>query len=230
MVTVPGTQVISERWSYNAGDQRPLEARWREVARQVEALGHSPIVPVTEEAVWQMRKLVERRARPAVPEDPARIAASRAHSDLLNRYAAAVIEVDKLQRRVPAVVDDPVHQLLNDIPAGWNADLPKMLADPLDWQSTRAEIERESARIGPLVVQAEALQEQLSMALSVNERDPEVLLPQLVHALIGRLGEIENLMAKNRQLHAQAASTLSERIDDLEGQLARLGQAVRKRK
>jgi hypothetical protein len=214
-------------WNRSAADNASLADRWEAEAAKLRALGHAPVTPITEIAVFEMKKMVA-AATPLVVHDPALSAAGQEHWDLRNRYRSAIIALEKLQRQMAYRANDAIHRLLG-LPANWNVELPKEIPDTRSDASAQ-DLRREIARVGPLVVQVETLRDALDLALHADQREPAELHYQMLMKLFARHEELERLATRNAQLQAERANVLQDRINELEGRLTRLSQVRKKGK
>jgi hypothetical protein len=207
--------------AWHTGDSRPLAVRYAECAAELARLGEAPLYPQTEANLYEMVQIVSRK-RPVVVDDPALAVAGRLHFDLRHRYMRCVLEIEKLQSRLTGVVGYWVHRLLNDVPSNWNANLRRQLPDT-DTSATAIEVRQDVGRITPIVLATEALRDQLVEALGVTDREPALLHFQLLEALFKRVEQLERGAMAND-------NALSERVDELETIIGRIGKRVRSRR
>ena len=217
MVVVAGIlPETDQRWHRSPADERPLQVRWQEAARAIEALGGAPTYPISEENVFAMKQAALVR-QPIIADDPALAAVNREHFELRHRYQRAVIAIIDLQRRVPGALADWRHRLLDDIPRNWNVDLPRVLRDT-EYGTPAAVVRKEITAIMPSVLAAEALASRLETAMSVNQRDAATLHGELIEKLFAR-------HEAQAQQQAQTIKALVERIENLEVELKRRRKA-----
>ena len=82
MVVVAGIlPETDQRWHRSPADERPLQVRWQEAARAIEALGGAPTYPISEENVFAMKQAALVR-QPIIADDPALAAVNREHFEL----------------------------------------------------------------------------------------------------------------------------------------------------
>jgi hypothetical protein len=208
-------------WVRGSGDTRPLAVRHREVATEMIAYGETPIVPVSEQSIYDMQILLNRK-RPVVVDDEALKNAGREHFNLRCRYQRTVLEIVRLQSGLSHSVGEWVHRLLGDIPPGFNREWPRELPDTAH-DATASEVRRAVGEALPRVLAAEALRDALDKALHVNDVEPTALHHRMLAELFARHEQLEATMR-------DTAAALSARIDELEDVIARIGKRVRSRR
>jgi hypothetical protein len=219
MVALPGVQQsIPTRW-HGTPDARALDVRWQEQADRLEKLGHAPILPIVEDSVYQMRQ-IWLQATQQIADDPARRAASLQLTELLNRHTRNLAALAKLRARVPALLNDPVHQLLNDVPKEWNVDLPPV-RDQTGSNATTGEMRAEHTRLLPIMLAVEDLVARLDQAVAIDQGEAATLHKMILKLFARHLTSMRETM---QRLNAQ-----TERIGLLEAKIDRIGKAVRRR-
>jgi hypothetical protein len=211
---------ILQAWHDSSGDTRSLQVRYDECANMLRAKGGSPIVPITEQSLFQMRQELQ-ALQPPVVHDPAREAASRELQLLRDRYRVAAFNVTNMQRGMKSRIGKPIHKLLGDFPFdGWDRNLAAELPTNVDWRSTIGEIHAAATRAIPFVLEAEALRTQLEEVRHAADRTPP---ETLIWALFNKL-------ERNERLHAQIFAELRESVELLNDKINHVATSFRRRK
>jgi hypothetical protein len=217
---VQGVQQQPTAWHDSSGDTRSLQARYDDVAAKLRAQGHAPIVPVTEQSLYQMKQQLI-ALQPVPVHDPARSAACHELDLLCSRYKIAAANIDQLQRWLEHSINDKIHVLLNDIPEGWNRKLRRELPHGIDFQNTTAGAVRAVlTELIPAVLAVEDMRAQLEAAVNVDKRTPP---ETLIWALYDRT-------ERHTRMLTQQISLLSDKVKALDGKLDRIGRAVKRRR
>jgi hypothetical protein len=159
---------ILQAWHDNSGDSRSLQVRYDEAAAKMPAAGLAPTVPISEPSLFQMRQELAKLHPPPV-HDPDRIAASHELEVLLDRYRIAALNIEKMQRNLDWI-DEPIHQLLHDIPPDAGQPIKLELSREVDWTSSTQEIRARATTIIPAVLFVEELRGKLETALHAAHR------------------------------------------------------------
>jgi hypothetical protein len=221
-----------EAWHNENTD--PLMVQWE----QLRARGAPAITPVTQEALWQMRKdLAEiERNKPQPPRDEVRIAARREFRDVVHRYRHVCTDIAESQQRLRRFADNPVYWLLFDMAAVLKPPMPPQ--ELLDAQfggaresadlyhlrlpqlQTTAAYRAGTAWMGDRCFEIENQRTALAAVASFPAEEINSRADRMIAALIKRINELERLAVRNAEL-------LNIKIDRVASQVDRFAKTAR---
>jgi hypothetical protein len=221
-----------EAWHNENTD--PLMAQWESLRDR----GAPAITPVTQESLWRMRQELAaiERAKPQPPRDEVLIAARGEFRDVVHRYRAAHTDIVESQQKLRRFADNPVYQLLFDMPAVLRPPTPTQdLLDAhfggrqesadlyylrLPHLETTAAYRAGTAWMSDRAFELENQRSAIAAAACFPGEEINARTDRMVTALLKRINELERLAVRNAEL-------LNSKIDRIASQVDRIAATAR---
>jgi hypothetical protein len=229
---------VARAWIRQDGDPRPLQARWEDVSAQLSKLGGSPVVPASEIGIQEMRASIrqlegERRAAAEPVRNEMLISAGKEFSGAVDRYRMAYVDTIERQEKLRRSASDPIYALL--------FNMHEVLRPPVstqDWldahfangrptsedlyrirQPSFSSVSDYRAATNRLSDAARELEDRLSTIVEVCRFPNDDANEKLRRITLGLLQRLRT--------QTQTIATLSQRIDQIAGQIERVASTAR---